>query len=100
MGATSSRDALAFSERTLGGVFEHDRKQGSFLIGTLRTYLANQSSLSLAARALDVHVHTVRYRLTKLEELTGLSLQNAEDRLTLELALRILDLASPAEALS
>ena len=40
-------------------------------------------------------MHTIRYRLTKLEELTGLNLQNPEDRLTLELALRILDIAAP-----
>jgi DNA-binding PucR family transcriptional regulator len=43
-----------------------------------------------------VHVHTVQYRLSRLEELTGLSLRNAEERLTLELALRILDLAGQA----
>jgi carbohydrate diacid regulator len=55
-------------------------------------------SLSLAARELRVHVHTVKYRLTKLEEMTGLSLRNTEDRLTLELALRILDLAGPDPA--
>lgn len=98
IGATSSQHAVAFSQRTLAAVIEHDRKQNGFLIGTLRTYLAKGSSLSLAARELGVHVHTIRYRLTKLEELTGLSLQNTEDRLTLELALRIVDLANPASA--
>ncbi len=45
-----------------------------------------------------MHVHTVQYRLSRLEELTGLSLRNAEDRLTLELALRILDLSGSGHA--
>jgi DNA-binding PucR family transcriptional regulator len=39
----------------------------------------------------------VRYRLTRIEELTGLNLQATEDRLTLELAFRILDLAGAGE---
>jgi sugar diacid utilization regulator len=93
IGATSTRHALAFSRRALAAAIEHDEKHQGCLVDTLRTFLAQRSSLSLAARELGVHVHTIRYRLSKLEELTGLCLQKAEDRLTLELALRILDLA-------
>jgi GAF domain-containing protein len=93
IGAASSSDALAFSRRTLGRVLEHDRKHNTLLTDTLRVYLANGLSASTAARKLHVHVHTVRYRLTRLEDMTGLSLQRTEDRLTLDLALRILDLA-------
>ena len=93
IGASSSRHVLDFSRRTLGKVMEHDEKRNGELLGTLRTYLENRSSVSLAAQVLGVHVHTVQYRLRRLEELTGLSLRTAEERLTLELALRILDLA-------
>lgn len=93
IGATSSADAVSFSRRTLARLIEHDRKHNTGLVGTLRTYFSNGLSISLAARELRVHVHTVKYRLTRLEEMTGLSLRNTDDRLTLELALRILDLA-------
>jgi len=62
-------------------------------MGTLRAYFATGSSLTATAKALGVHVHTIQYRLAKVEELTGLKLRQSEDRLTLELALRILDLA-------
>jgi GAF domain-containing protein len=99
IGATSTPHALEYSQRTLANVIAHDAKHKGCLLGTLRTYLARGSSLSLAARELGVHVHTIRYRLTKLEELTELRLQNPEDRLTLELALRILDLAAPDPSL-
>jgi purine catabolism regulator len=95
IGATSSPDALAFSRRTLERLIEHDRKHNTALIGTLRTYLAKGLSMSLAAQELHVHVHTVKYRLNRLEEMTGRCLRNNEDRLTLELALRIFDLAGP-----
>jgi purine catabolism regulator len=98
IGATSSPHAVAFSQRTLARAIEHDEKHKGCLVRTLRTFLAHSASISRAARELGVHVHTIRYRLTKLEELTGLSLQKTEDRLTLELALRILDLASPEKA--
>ena len=92
IGASSSRQVLDFSRRTLGKVMEHDEKRNGELISTLRAYLENRSSVSLAARVLGVHVHTVQYRLRRLEELTGLSLRTAEERLTLELAMRIPDL--------
>jgi GAF domain-containing protein len=98
VGASSSRHVLDFSRRTLGKVIKHDGKRSGELIGTLRTYFENRSSVSLAAQVLGVHVHTVQYRLSRLEELTGLSLRNAEERLTLELALRILDLAGSGRA--
>jgi len=97
IGAVSSGQAIEFSERTLAKVISHDRRHNGCLIETLRTYLAQGASLSLTAKAMDVHVHTVRYRLTKMEELTGLGLQSTEDRLTLELAFRILDLAGLAD---
>ena len=93
IGASTSPHVLEFSRRTLGKALEHDEKRNGELIGTLRTYLENRSSASLAAQVLGVHVHTVQYRLSRLEELTGLSLRTSDERLTLELALRIHDLA-------
>jgi GAF domain-containing protein len=98
IGASSSRHVQDFSRRTLGKAIEHDAKRNGELIGTLRTYFEHRSSVSLAAQALGVHVHTIQYRLSRLEELTGLSLRNAEERLTLELALRILDLSGSDHA--
>jgi hypothetical protein len=97
IGATSNSQAVEFSQRTLSKVVAQDKRNSGGLMETLDTYLARGSSLSLTARSLGVHVHTVRYRLTKIEELTGLSLQSTEDRLTLELAFRIMALAGPAD---
>jgi GAF domain-containing protein len=94
IGATSGSHAIEFSRRTLGAAVEHDSKHNGHLLRTLRTYFAGGSSLTATAKALNVHVHTVQYRLAKLEELTGLKLSASEDRLTLELSLRISDLAA------
>jgi DNA-binding PucR family transcriptional regulator len=46
-----------------------------------------------------VHPHTVQYRLGRLEELSGLRLSVPQERLTLELCLRILDSAALSETL-
>lgn len=43
-----------------------------------------------AARALGIHLNTLRYRLRRVEEKLSVSLQNPEDRFRLELAARIL----------
>jgi purine catabolism regulator len=42
-----------------------------------------------AARALGVHLNTLRYRLRRLSERLGLSLEDPEDRFLLELAARV-----------
>jgi GAF domain-containing protein len=93
IGATSSVDAVESSRRTLQPVLDHDHKRGGNLLLTLRAYLAAGMSVTAAAKALHVHVHTVQYRLGKVEELSGLSLRRSEERLTLELSLRLYDLA-------
>lgn len=93
IGATSSADAVEFSSRILSPVLAHDRKRSGILLPTLRTFLATGMSVTMTAKELHVHVHTVQYRLGKIEELSGLSMRKCEDRLTLELSLRINDLA-------
>jgi DNA-binding PucR family transcriptional regulator len=45
-------------------------------------------NLRAAARAVHVHVSTLRYRLSRVEAIAGIDLQRHEDRLALELALR------------
>src|SRR5881397_4048454 len=91
--AASGPDIVEVCQTTLQGVIDHDRKRGTGLLETFRVYLDAGASVSAAAAQLRVHPHTVDYRLERLQELTGLSLRRSEGRLTLELALRILDSA-------
>ena len=58
------------------------------LLETLRTWYAEKGSTSTAAARLYVHRNTVRYRLRRIEELTGedLSDPGASGRLLLALA--------------
>jgi len=61
------------------------------LLATLGAYLEHNGSWETAARALGVHRHTLRNRVTRIERLTGLSLDVAANRVVLTLALATLD---------
>lgn len=58
------------------------------LLATLRAWLEHSGSTEGVARALSVHPQTVRYRLRRLRELFGDSLDSADGRFELQLALR------------
>jgi purine catabolism regulator len=53
-----------------------------------------------AARRLHFHYNTLRYRIDKLERLVGPFTSEAARRLDLALALRVLELREPREALA
>ncbi|WP_433338904.1 PucR family transcriptional regulator [Spirillospora sp. CA-294931] len=60
---------------------------GAPLLDTLTTYLEQGSSLEATARLLFVHPNTVRYRLRRVSELTGLSPTDGRNAFTLRIAL-------------
>jgi purine catabolism regulator len=57
------------------------------LLRSLQVFLEHNGSWETAARALGVHRHTLRNRMSRVEELTGLSLDVAQHRVVLYLAL-------------
>jgi GAF domain-containing protein len=69
-------------------VAAYDGRRGTQLIATLEAYLADRRSVSRAARALRIHPNTLRQRLERIEQLSGLELADA-DLLALELAIKL-----------
>ena len=63
------------------------------LLPTLEAYLHHNGSWEAAARSVGVHRHTLKARIAKVEEVTGLGLDVAENRVLLMLAL----MSRPAE---
>lgn len=59
------------------------------LLQTVSAYLAHGSSIEGTARALFVHANTVRYRLRRVDDLTGLNATHARDAHTLRIALTL-----------
>jgi DNA-binding PucR family transcriptional regulator len=101
-----SADAL-LPERALAGdgharralvahVYEPIAETGPVVIDTLAAYLESGSSVEAAARLLFVHPNTVRYRLRRVVELSGLTPANPRDAYTLRLALTLGRLFPPS----
>jgi sugar diacid utilization regulator len=111
--SSSDGEAVAkFAEETVGElVREHSKAD---LLTTLCSFFDNMGSIRGSAAALDVHENTIRYRLSRIEELTGLAVMHDPDaQLRARLSLLVLLLqgrlprgtrvpvapAAPAEAL-
>ena len=80
----------AFAARVIGPVLEYDERSDAGLRETLYAFLDNSGSWSRTAEAMHLHVNTVRYRIGRVEELTGRDLAKLEDRVDVFLALRSL----------
>uniref|UniRef100_UPI0028D0FD2B PucR family transcriptional regulator n=1 Tax=uncultured Leifsonia sp. TaxID=340359 RepID=UPI0028D0FD2B len=65
------------------------------LTETLRVYLAENGAWGVTAERLGVHRQTLTARIHRVEELTGLSMADADDRTAAWLALRTLALMTP-----
>ena len=79
----------SFRERLLGPLLAYDERHRAELLSTLRQFLACSGSWNACAASMYVHVNTVRYRIRRIEELTGRDLSNLDDQVDFFLALRI-----------
>jgi DNA-binding PucR family transcriptional regulator len=79
----------AFADELLGALEEYDRRHSTDLLLTLETLLHSNLNMAVAARSLHLHYNSLRYRLQKIEELTGPFMDDAHQRMNLELALQI-----------
>ena len=70
---------------------EYDRQRGSSLLATLEEFLHRRGSISATSEALYVHPNTLRQRLRRIGELSGLDLRQ-EDWLLIEIAVKMVKL--------
>ena len=63
-------------------------------MSSLGAYLSSGAELKAVAKELYLHRNSVRYKLRRISEITGLDLRDPEARFQLQLALRILDVRS------
>ncbi|MFD1938082.1 helix-turn-helix domain-containing protein [Nonomuraea mangrovi] len=78
----------SFTQRLLEPLFDYDAKHQSELVRTLGAFLDTAGSWNACAERMHVHVNTVRYRIRRVEELTGRDLSTMADRVDFFLALR------------
>ncbi|MEZ0096216.1 PucR family transcriptional regulator [Streptacidiphilus sp. EB129] len=79
---------VAFADALLRPLREHDRTSRGDLEASLKAWLSHHGQWDAAAADLGVHRHTLRYRMRRVEELLGRTLDDTDVRMELWLALR------------
>ncbi len=88
-------DALAlYCDSVLGPIEAGDEEYGGELLRSLEAFIEQNGQWERAAREVYCHRHTLRYRMRKIEELTGRDLSRAHDRIEFWLALRARELVA------
>lgn len=78
----------AFADGLLRPLSEHDATGRGDLVASLRAWLSRHGQWDAAAADLGVHRHTLRYRMRRVEEILGRSLDDPDVRMELWLALK------------
>ncbi len=78
-----------FFDESLRPLVDHDERKQGDLVRTLTGFFEANGNLAKAATDLDVHRNTLVYRLERISTLTGLDLNDADNRLILHLSLKI-----------
>jgi DNA-binding PucR family transcriptional regulator len=70
---------------------EYDRERGASLLRTLEEFLHRHGNISATSEALFVHPNTLRQRLRRIADLTGIDLRR-DDWLMVEIAVKLVRL--------
>ncbi|MGO9900159.1 MAG: PucR family transcriptional regulator [Solirubrobacteraceae bacterium] len=83
-----------FCDSILGPIEASEGPYGGELMRSLEAFIEENGQWERAARRLYCHRHTLRYRIRRVEELTGRELGSARDRIEFWLALRARELVA------
>lgn len=97
LGSGNDPDLQTFIDDVTGPLIAYDRDNDGALVRTLRTFFDADCSQRVAAERLFVHHKTMRYRLDRIRQLTGLDLNRHEDRMRADFALRLLQVNQPTD---
>lgn len=81
-------DVNAFVREWLGSLLDYDSRRKAELVHTLTQYLEHGGNYDATAAELSVHKSTLKYRLQRIRDLTGLELNDPDVHFNLQLATR------------
>lgn len=85
-----TRELQEFYNDTIGTLLNEDPKRE--LMYTLKVYFENNEVVKATSDELYIHVNTLKYRLKRIEQITGLNLKKVEDKVRLFIGLKIYEL--------
>jgi purine catabolism regulator len=83
-------ELVSFYEATLKPLVLYDRKRDTELVKSLIIYFETNGNLKKMSEKLFTHYNTVLYRINRIQEITGKSLDNEGERYGLQTALKIM----------
>jgi sugar diacid utilization regulator len=92
-----------FYAETVEPLVAYDEQYETDLVQTVEAFLDNDGNVAGTAQKLFTHRHTIRYRLERVRELSGLDVGSTDGREKLSLglkAMRVLGVAAPAGRVS
>jgi purine catabolism regulator len=92
LGLQDTLSLEVFYDSVLGKLQEYDEQSSSDLVKSLACFLEANGHWGDAAEKLYVHRHTLRYRMKRVEEITGRDLNQSQDRMEFWLALKAKEL--------
>jgi sugar diacid utilization regulator len=81
-------DVEEFVREWLGSLLDYDVRRKAELVRTLTQYLEHGGNYDATAAELSVHKSTLKYRLQRIRELTGVELNDPDVHFNLQLATR------------
>lgn len=85
-----NQELYDFHEETIGKLISKDKNNE--LLHTLKEYYIQDEILKITANSLFIHVNTLKYRIKKVEEITGCDLKTSEGKMNIYLGLKIHEL--------
>ena len=101
--ARTRRELQGFYEETVATLVAYDEQYETELVRTLETFLDADGNVAKTSEKLFTHRHTIRYRLERVKELTGLDVNSTDGRERLSLglkAMRVLGIVPPGGPMS
>lgn len=89
---SSQYDLMDFCHPAVATLLKYDKEHGTGYLDTLKQYIYYASAPSEAARILKIHKNTLFYRIGKIKELTGITLDFGDEICKLFLSIRLLEL--------
>lgn len=86
---SASEEAEEFQQMYVAKLKEYDDKYGTEMLKTAQTLIACGWSLKETSGKLFIHYNSMKYRYHKIEKILNIDIQDKEERLNLELALKL-----------
>ncbi|MDV4151417.1 PucR family transcriptional regulator ligand-binding domain-containing protein [Clostridium sp. AL.422] len=85
-------ELIDFCKDTIVPLVEYDKLYNSELVKTLKQYFKFNGNMKKISEKMYMHYNTIVYRVNKIKAITGLDIDESDNRLNLQIALKILDI--------